>query len=104
MLRQQQLDIDAARLTGTRRIGVYHHALIDEVVARGDKTAFALDLDAADAAGADFIDFLQITQGRNCDTGLCSGFHDGRALRHAHGNAVDCYVYHCLILPPLKLP
>ena len=109
VLRQNQLDIDAACLTGARGVGVDDHALVDEVVAGGDQTALALDLDTADAAGADLVDVLEIAQGRDRDAGLSGGLHDRGALRYADGDIVDddvnhSLVYHCLILPPRKLP
>ena len=70
VLGKKELDIIAAGSQGAGRIGQNLHALAALGIAGGDKTGFALDLDHADTAGADFVYFFKIAKGGNEDTVL----------------------------------
>jgi len=104
VLRQNQLNIGAARLAHARRIGMDHHSFLHDIVARGDELALALDLNAAHAAGGDFIDVLEIAQARNFNADRGRRFQNGRAFGYGYRDLVYCQVYHLLVRPPLKIP
>lgn len=63
MLRQNQLHIGTACITGTGRIGMYHHALFYRVDAGCNHGSFPFDLYTADTTGGNFVDIFQIAQG-----------------------------------------
>ena len=65
------------RLSDLFGIGKYFHALVYGVNAGGDEAARALDFDHADAAGADFVDILQIAEGGDIDARDFRGFQNG---------------------------
>ena len=104
VLRQNQLNIGAARLAHARRIGMDHHSFLHDIVARGDELALALDLNAAHAAGGDFIDVLEIAQARDFNADRGRRFQNGRAFGYGYRDLVYCQVYHLLVRPPLKIP
>ena len=83
VLGEQQLDDRAAsRLRAMRRVGLDDHALGDGGPRRRPRGLGALDLDQADAAGADGLHVLRGSRGvGTLDAGLTGGFQDGRAVR-----------------------
>ena len=104
VLAENQLDVDLAGTAHPRGVGADHHPLKHRVVAAGHQIAFAFNLNAADPAGADFVEFFQVAQVGDVHPGGAGGLKDGCALRHADGLAVDCHIYHWVVLPPLKMP
>ncbi len=104
MLRQNQLDIDAARLADARRIGMDDHAFLHDIVARGNELALALDLNTAYAASGNLIDVLEIAQARNFNADRGRSFQNGRAFGYGYRSFINCKVYHLFVRPPLKIP
>ena len=94
MLRQDQFHVEAPRrphLLGAR--GDFH-PFADLRVARRYETLHTLDFDDTDAAGADFVDVLQKTQGRNGDAIVPGRLQDGAVVRHLQLFAIDRNVHH----------
>ena len=104
VLAQDQFDVDAPGAAHAVGVGVDGHALKHGVVAAGHQVALALDLHTADAAGADLIEVLEVAQVGDIHPGGLGGVQDRGAFGHLYGGAVDSDVYHCVVLPPLKMP
>ena len=62
-------------------VGLDLHALRDRHGAGGDQGRGPFHLHQADAAGADGLDFLEVTEGRDLDAGLAGRLEDRGALR-----------------------
>ena len=104
VLGQNELHIGPPGGPGTGGIGVDHHSLLHRVVAGGDHGPLPLHLHAADPAGSDLIDPLQVAQVGNTDVGRFGGLQDGGALRHLDSQSVNGHRHHSVFLPPLKIP
>ena len=104
VLAQDQLHIDAPGAAYPVGIGTNGHPFKDGIVAAGDQIALAFDLHTADPAGTDLVEAFQIAQVGNLHPGGFGGIQDGGAFRYLHRRAVDSYVYHWVVLPPLKMP
>ena len=94
-------------------VGAHLHSLAHGIYAGGYNArrpetcaAHLRSFHNADAASSDFIDFLQIAQGRHIHPGGSGCLKDRRALWHLHGNAVNNYIHHihCLLLLPFLSP
>ena len=104
VLAEKKLEIHAPRHAHLLRIRVDDHTLVNLIVARGNKRILSLDLDHADAAGADLVEVLEIAERWNVNIGRACRFQNAGPLRHADGFAVNDQAYHRSILPPLKMP
>ena len=104
VLAEKKLEIHAPRHAHLLRIRVDDHTLVNLIVARGNKRILSLDLDHADAAGADLVEVLEIAERWNVNIGRACRFQNAGSLRHADGFAVNDQAYHRSILPPLKMP
>ncbi len=93
---ENELHCLSAGIENLRGIGKNLHALGNGVYAGSDQTeASALVcLNDTHTAGADLVDFLQITEGGDgyaCGTG---GFEDCRTFRNCNSLTVNFYIYH----------
>src|SRR5699024_5286059 len=104
MLTEDQGQIGPPGQTHPGRIGIDLHTLPYHVVAAGDEVLLPVHLDAADAAGADLVDLLEVAEMRDLDAGSGGGFQNGCALRYGDRGAVDVQIYHLIFLPPLNTP
>ena len=105
---EQQLEIHLSRLHDAGRVRGDLHTLVYGVNAGGDHAARTLDLDEAEAAGADLIDVLQIAKCRDVDAGIARSLENGDALFDRVIFAVDfdvdsfhsSYSFHFLSIAP----
>ena len=104
MLAEQQLEIDAPRHTHLLGVRVDDHALMDLVVTRGNERVLPLDLDHADAAGADLIEVFEVAERRYINARRARRIENAGSFRHADGLVVNDQCYHLSVLPPLKMP
>ena len=81
--------------------GVYHHALGNFVVAGGNELVSAFHLYNTDAAGADFVQILEVAEGGNPYPCKICGLDNGGAGRGFHFHAID-FQFHSIHLaePP----
>ena len=89
VVREQQLEGSLAVLHDLGRVGEDLHVGGDGVDAGGAQTAGALDLDHADAAGADLVDLLEVAKRGDGNAGFSGSLEDGRALGRGHLDAVN---------------
>jgi hypothetical protein len=83
--------------------GMYYHSLLYHSVAGGGKLFHSLDLYHAQTAGADVVDPLQITQGRNLNAqGFCC-MEQGGTFLDCQFFSVNNQIYH-QSLPPFNTP
>ena len=94
MLRKDELYIGASRLSRLSGIGMHHHTFLHRGVAGRKETFIPFHLHHADPAGADLIQILPITEGRDFDPRLFGSFQDRGLFFHAHILIVDCQIYH----------
>ena len=104
VLGEDEAEIGFPGLPDLGGVGVDGHALYHAGVAGGHQPVGALHLHHAHAAGADLVDVLQVAQVGDGDAHLGGGLHDGGAVLHRQGLAVDRDVYHFSTRPPLKMP
>ena len=64
VLAEQQTHIHPPGLPGPGRIGMHHHALGHHVIAGGDQARIPLDLHHAQPASCNFVDALEVAEGR----------------------------------------
>ena len=89
---KQKLDGCLAGLQNTLGVCLYFHAVaVYGVNAGGDKVARADDFHHADAAGAYFVDFSQVTKRGNFDAHLSARIEYGRISFHGIFLSVDFY-------------
>jgi hypothetical protein len=79
-LHEQHLDDGAAVAGKPLGVGDHLHALLDRGHAGRQQLARALDLDHAQAAGADVAEAVQVAQGRDLDAVLGGDLQDRLAL------------------------
>ena len=104
MLGQDHLHIAAARGDDFGRVRAYLHAFGDRGGARGGEAVFSFDFHDADAAGAYFVQSLELAERRDGDAGFSRGVQDGGPFGDADGRAVDREPYHLTGLPPRSVP
>ena len=87
VLREQELHVGAACLTGLGAVGAHDHAVEHVVVARRHELVAALDLDHAHAAAAELVEVAQVAERGDLDAhGL--GRIEDRGVRGNAGLAV----------------
>ena len=80
------------RLSGSadsRSVGQYFKPFFNGIGACGGESAPSLDLHHTDAAGADAVDILEITQRGDLNIYMFGSLQDSRALRNGDRNVVD---------------
>ena len=94
VLREEQLDDRLAAVAHLAGVGLDDHAVGRRLAARGDQRAGALDLDEADAAGADGLDVLEVAEGGDLHAGLAGRLEDRGALRDLDLDVVNGQGWH----------
>ena len=109
MLRQDQLDVGLARITGFLGIGTDDHSFFYRVVAGCQQAVIAFHFHHADPAGADLIDVFQKTERWDLDPGHFGSVQDRCPFRHGDALSVDRTIHqilchHFASRPPLNIP
>ncbi len=86
---EHQLVEDLARLLHARGVRLHDHPLADRDRAGGLEAPHPLDLDDADAAGADLVDALEVAEVGDLDAVVLGGLEDRPVALGPHGPAVD---------------
>ena len=91
---KDQLQVDFAGGKHPLGVGVYLHPLCHRVDTGGHQVPQPLYLHNADAAGADFVDVLQVAQGGDIDGQLPGRLQYRGPLRHRYRKVVDLQIHH----------
>ena len=89
MLRQNQLYIHTAGMLRFVAVCIYNHALLYCCVAGSHKCLLSFNFYYADTACSDLIDFFQITQCRNLDSGLSGSCQNRSTFRYLNFFIID---------------
>jgi hypothetical protein len=89
VLGEEQFDDDLAGLAHTAVVGVDLHLFGDGHHAGGHEILYAFDLDQADAACADGLDFFEIAKRRDVDARLSAGLQHGGSFVDPEWGVVD---------------
>ena len=107
MVREDQPQIHAARLARLGAVGENDHTVRHHIVAGGNQAFHALHLHAAEAAGCDLVEILQVAQRGDMDIEPARRFEDRGILRHSNAFMIDGQrniLYHFPFLPPRNTP
>ena len=91
---EDKLESCLSALDNLRGVGEDFHSVVYGVNARSDKASRALNLDNADTAGADCVDFFEIAQRGNFNSRKSRRLKNGRTLGNSVFRAVDFYINH----------
>ena len=90
MFREDQVEIDLARLTGLRRVRMNYHAFLNRGIAGCNKFFHSLEFNRAESACADIINSRPVAEMRYVDTDFVSRLEDRRVFRHFDRHIVYC--------------
>ena len=104
MVCQNQLQTGLAGLADLWRIGGDVACLVHQIVAGGFQSSAPAVLYQTDTAEGKNAQVGMVAQGWNLHADCSGGLHDGGAVFHRQGLAVDRNIYHFSTRPPLKMP
>ena len=94
MRRKHELNVHAARFSHLFGISEYLHSVVYGVDAGGNEPSCTLDLNEAEAAGADLVYVLEVAERRDLDSGISCRFKHRNTGGDGIIRAVYLYVNH----------